>query len=169
MPAVFQLPRSYASAVLYTHCCTLLGKTNAQLEKHGTAKAWLRRAMEVQGDLGLDVALANSLQLEATILSCEGKHALAKESLQGAESIVSGRESDECLRCKLQVDIAIAEIELGECDPARARLTGLLPTLRRRKRDRFSLELLPVAARALSRIVTPKRRLRRKSLLESIV
>ena len=78
-------------------------------------------------------------------------------------------ETDEYLKCKVQVDIAIAEVEMGECDPARARLLGVLPALRRQlKRDRHIAELVPIAAQALSCIVTPERRLRRKSWLESV-
>ena len=169
MPGLLALPTTVSSGVLYSSCCVLLSKTSMQLEKRDTARAWLRRAMHVQGDLALDLPLADSLQLDAQILSYEGEYRQAKESLQRAERILSRVETDEALKCKLQVDIATAEIQLGEHGPARARLSGLLPTLRRRKRDRFSVELLPVAAHALSHIVVPKRRLRRKSLPESIV
>ena len=71
-------------------------------------------------------------------------------------------ETDECLKGRLQVDIAITEAELGENHLARARLSGVLPTLRQRKRDRRA-ELLPIAAVALSHIASPTRRLRRKT------
>ena len=169
MPGLLALPTTVSSGVLYSSCCVLLSKTSMQLEKRDTARAWLRRAMHVQGDLALDLPLADSLQLDAQILSYEGEYRQAKESLQRAERILSRVETDEALKCKLQVDIATAEIQLGDHGLARARLSGLLPTLRRRKRDRFSVELLPVAAHALSHIVVPKRRLRRKSLPESIV
>ena len=169
LPSLLALPPTVASGILYASCCVLFSKTSTQLEKRGTARAWLRRAMHVQRELGLDLPLADSLQLDAQILSYEGEYRQAKENLQRAEQILSQVETDETLKCKLQVDLATAELQLGDHGPARARLSGLLPTLRRRKRDRFSLELLPVAARALSRIVTPKRKLRRKSLPESVV
>ena len=124
--------------------------------------------MHVQGDLSLDLPLADSLQLEAKMLSCDGQHRQAKESLQRAERILLQRETDEGVKCQLQVDLAAMELQLGENDQARGRLFAVLPTLRRRKRDRFSAELLPVAARALSRIVSPTRRLRRKTRPEMV-
>ena len=125
--------------------------------------------MDVQGDLGLDGPLADSLQLDAKMSSCEGKHQQAKEALQIAEHIMSRCETDEALKCKVQVDLAITEVRLGEYDAARARLSVELPALRRRKRDRYCAELLPVAARALSRIVSPTRRLRRKTWPETVM
>ena len=168
MPSLLSLPTTLSSGVLYSSCCVLLSKTSMQLEKRGTARAWLRRAMHVQGDLGLDLPLADSLQLDAKMLSREGQHRQAKESLQRAERILLQRETDEGVKCQLQVDLAAMELQLGENDQARGRLFAVLPTLRRRKRDRFSAELLPVAARALSRIVSPTRRLRRKTRPEMV-
>ena len=72
------------------------------------------------------------------------------------------------LKCRIQVDLAQAEVRLGQCDSARVRLSGALQTLRKRKRDRFSADLLPIAARSLSDIIIPLRRLRRKSLPEKV-
>ena len=43
-----------------------------------------------------------------------------------AERIMMRSETDECLKCKLRVDIAIKDAELGELRPARARLCGVL-------------------------------------------
>ena len=167
MPEILEMPQTRSSGLLFAECCTLLCKTNVQLEKHGEARAWLRRAMEVQGSLQLDGPLANSLQLDAEILSCEGKLQLAKESLITASHVMSRCETDECLKCKVQLDIAEAEKRLGQYDPARARLSAVIPTLRR-KRDRQSAELLRGAARALSCIVSPRRRLRRKTQPEKV-
>jgi hypothetical protein len=168
MPSLLALPTTFSAGVLYASCCTLLCKTSTQLDKRGPARSWLRRAMDVQGDLGLDGPLADSLQLDAQMSSCEGKHHQAKEALQSAERIMSRCETDEVLKCKVQVDLALTEVRLGEYDPARARLSVALPTLRRRKRDRYSSDLVPVAARALSRIVIPTRRLRRKTWPERV-
>ena len=164
MPRILEMPQTRSAGMLYAECCKLLCKMNAQIEKKGAARSWLRRAMEAEESLQLDGSLANSLQLDAQILSSEGKFQLAKESLVTAAHIMSLSETDECLRCKVQVDIAISEVEMGEFDPAPARLLGVLPALRR-KRDYHSARLLPVAAQALSCIVTPKRRLRRKTIL----
>ena len=108
------------------------------------------------------------LQLNVQIRSSESKFQLAKESFITAAHIMSSCETDECLKWKVQVDIAISEIEMGECDPARARLFGVLPTFRRWKRDCHSEELLRIAVQALSCIVTPKRRFRRKIWPESV-
>ena len=168
MPQILEMPQTRSAGLLYAECCKLLCKMNVQLEKHGAARSWLRSAMEAEDSLQLDGPLANSLQLDAQILSTEGQFQLAKESLITAAHIMSRCETDECLKCKVQVDIAIYEVEMGECDPARSRLLGVLPTLRRRKRDCHSAELLPIAAQALSCIVTPKRRLRRKTWPESV-
>ena len=129
----------------------------------------MRKAMDAEDPLQLDGPLANSLQLDAPILSSESKFQLAKDSLATATHIMDRSEIDECLKCKVQVHIAISEMEMGERDPARARLSGVLPTLRRRKRDCHSAKLLPIAAQALSCIVTPKRRLRQKTWPESVV
>ena len=168
MPHILEMPQTRSAGMLYAECCKLLCKTNVQLEKNGAARSWLRRAMEAEDSLQLDGPLASSLQLEAQILSSLGKFQLAKESLITAAHIMDRSETDECLKCKVQLDIAISEVEMGEVDPARARLVGFLPTLRR-KRDCHSAKLLPVAAQALSYIVTPKRRLRRKTNPETVV
>ena len=141
---------------------------NVQREKHGEARAWLRRAMEVEDSLELHGQLVHSLHIDAQILSYEGKFQLAKESLITAAHIMSRCETDECLKCTVQFDIAIAEVKMGEHDTARARLSAVIPTLRRRKRDCQSADLLRRAARCLSRIVSPKRRLRRKTWPEEV-
>ena len=124
--------------------------------------------MVVQGEIGLDSHLAESLQMEADILRREGKLYESKGSLQKAERITMRSETDECQKCKLQVDIAITEAELGELHVARARLSGVLPKLRKRKRDPCA-KLLPIAAEALSHIVKPARRLRRKTRPEKVI
>ena len=165
---ILEMPQSRSADLLYSECCKLLCKTNVQLKKNDAARCWLRRAMEAEGWLELDRPLANSLQLDAQILNSMGKFQLARESLIAASQIMDRSETDECLRCRVQLDIAISEVEIGESDTARARLVGILPTLRR-KRDCHSAELLPVVAQALSYIVTPKRRLRRKTNPETIV
>jgi hypothetical protein len=167
MPHILEMPQTRSAGMLYAECCKLLCKMNVQLENSGAARSWLRRAMSAEDSLQLDGPLANSLQLDAQILSSEGKFRLAKESLVTAAHIMDRSETDECLRCKVQVDIADSEVEMGEIDHARARLLGILPTLRR-KRDCHSADLLPIAAQALSCIVTPKRRLRRKTWPERV-
>ena len=168
MPQIMEMSHTRAAGVLYAECCKLFCKTKVQLEKHGAARSWLRSAMNAEDSLKLDGPLAESLQLDAQILSSEGKFQLAKESLTTAAHIMSRCETDEGLKCKVQVDIAMSEIRLGQCDPARARLLGVLPTLRRRKRDCHNVGLLPIAAEALSHIVKPTRRLRRKTWPENV-
>jgi hypothetical protein len=168
MPHILEMPQTRSAGMLYAECCKLLCKMNVQLLKKGAARSWLRRAMSTEDSLQLDGPLANSFQLDAQILRSEGKFQLAKDSLVTAAHIMDRSETDECLKCKVQVDIAISDVEMGEIDPARARLLGVLPTLRR-KRDCHSAELLPLAAQALSCIVTPKRRLGRKTHPESAV
>ena len=81
MPEILEIPETRSSGLLFAECCTLLCKTNVQLEKIGEARAWLRRAMEVEDSLQLDGPLVNALQLDAEILSSERKFQLAKESL----------------------------------------------------------------------------------------
>ena len=163
MARTLELPRTFGNGILFASCCTLLCKTSMQQAKFGPARAWLRRALNIQADLGLNASLATSLELDAKLLSRQGKYDLAKRTLQTAEDIMSEAESDEVLKGSVQVQIANAEIHLGEHGPARARLAAVLPMLRRRKRDHFATDLLPIAACALSRIVTPSRRLRRKT------
>ena len=77
-------------------------------------------------------------------------------------------ERDPFLKSRLQVDLAKTEVRLGQCDSARARLSCVLLTLRKRKRDRFSADFLPDAAWALSGIIASSRRLRRKTMPESV-
>ena len=72
------------------------------------------------------------------------------------------------LKCRVQVDLGMTEVQLGQPASARARLSGALAILRKRKRDSYSARLVPVAARALSRLVRPARRLRRKTLPERV-
>lgn len=168
MPTLLQLPTTLAEALLYTLCCTMLSKTDVQFERYDSARLWLRRAIGIQADLDLHGELTTSLQLDANILRIEGKHHEAKRALQIAEDIMTRHETDEVLRCKLQLDIASTEVELGEHALARERISGFLPTLRRRKSDRCSAKLVPVAARALSTIVSPRRRLRRKTFPERV-
>ena len=160
-------PITSSSAVLYAGCCTLLCKSDIKLDRLASAKSWLRRAMAAQGDLGLESQLAESLQIEAKLLRCEGKLGESKVSLQRAEGIMLRCEPDFCSNCKLQLDIAITEAELGEYHLARARLSGVLPKLRKRKNDRCA-GLLPIAAEALSHMVKPARRLRRKTWPENV-
>ncbi len=85
--------------------------------------------MAAQGELGLESQLAGSPQIEGIILRCEGKLGESKVSLQRAEGIMLRCEPDFCLKCKLLLDIAITEAELGEYRRASARLSGVLPTL----------------------------------------
>ena len=160
-------PITLSSAVLYAACCTLLCTADIRFQRLASATVWLQRAMVVQGEIGLDSQLAESLQMEADILRREGKLYESKGSLQKAERIMMRSETDECQKCKLQVDIAITEAELGELHLARARLCGVLPKLRKRKRDHCA-ELLPIAAEALSHIAKPARRLRRKTWPERV-
>jgi tetratricopeptide (TPR) repeat protein len=163
MPMILEMPRTFGNGILFASCCTLLCKTSMQQAKFGPARAWLRRALNIQADLGLNASLATSLELDAKLLSRQGKYDLAKRTLQTAEDIMSEAESDEVLKGSVQVQIANAEIHLGEHGPARARLSRVLTMLRKRKHDHFATELLPIAACALARIVTPSRRLRRKT------
>ena len=160
-------PITRSSAVLYAACCTLLCKTDIRFERLASATVWLQRAMVVQGEIGLESHLAASLQIEADILRREGKLYESKGSLMKAERIMMRSETDECLKCKLQVDIAITDAELGGLRPARARLCGVLPKLRKRKRDRCA-KLLPIAAKCLALIVKPARRLRTKTWPERV-
>ena len=168
MPRLLEMPTTVSSGVLFANCCMLLCKTNMQQGKPGPARAWLRRALNIQADLGLDGPLATSLELDAKLLSREGEYHLAKKTLQSAELILSTSETDECLRGSVQVQIATAEMQLGEKDSARARLSRVLPMLRRKQHDHFGADLLPAAARALSRLVSPSRRLRRKTWPERV-
>ena len=167
MPRLLE-SQTRSSGVLFANCCTLLCKTNMLQENFGPARAWLRRALNIQADLELDGPLATSLQLDAKLLGLDGKHLVAKKTLQSAEHILSRTETDECLKGSVQVEIAKAEIQLGETDLARARLSVLLPTLRRRMLDKFSAALLPVASFVLSGILSPSRRLRRKTWPELV-
>ena len=168
MPRLLQLPRRAPSGVLFAACCVLLCKTNSRKEKLGPARAWLRRALNIQADLGLQVPLATSLQMDASLLMCQGKYHIAKKTLQSAERILSRFETDECLKACLQLQIADVETKLNECGPARARLAAVLPMLRRRKHDHFVADVLPTAACALSKLVNPSRRLRRKTCPECV-
>jgi ATP/maltotriose-dependent transcriptional regulator MalT len=168
MPTVLQVPTSRAAAALYAHCCLLKYKINVQRDKQWAAASWLRRAIGVQSDFGLDPPLAASLQLYADLLNKEAKHQEARQALERSERLMSNYETDPFLKSRLQVDLAKTEVRLGQRDSARARLSGVLPTLRKRKRDRLSADLLPDAAWALSGIVTPSRRLRRKTMPESV-
>ena len=124
--------------------------------------------MAVQGAVGLENHLAESLQIEADILRRQGKLYESKGCLQKAERILLRSETDECLRFKLLVDIAITDVELGELHLARARLSGVLPKLRKRKKRDRCAKLLPFAAKCLSLIVRPARRLRRKTWPERV-
>ena len=168
MPTVLQLPTSKPAAALNAHCCLLKCKINVQRDKQLPAASWLRRAIGVQSEFGLDAPLAVSLQLYAELLSKEGKHHEAKQALERAEGLMSNYETDAVLKARVAVDLAKTEVRLGQFDSARTRLSGVLPTLRKRKRDRDSAGLLPIAARALSDITSPVRRLRRKSLPENV-
>ena len=143
-------------------------KINVQRDKRWAAASWLRRAIGVQSDFGLDAPLAASLQLYADLLNEEAKHNEAKQALERSERLMLNYETDPFLKSRLQVDLAKTEVRLGQRDSARARLSGVVLTLRKRKRDRFSADLLPDAAWALSGIVTPSRRLRRKTTPESV-
>ena len=168
MPTVLQVPTSKPAAALYAHCCLVKCKIIVQRGKQGPAASWLRRAIGVQSEFGLDAPLAVSLQLYAELLSKEGKHHEAKQALERAEGLMSNYETDAVLKARVAVDLAKTEVRLGQFDSARTRLSGVLPTLRKRKRDRDSTGLLPIAARALSDITSPVRRLRRKSLPENV-
>ena len=161
-------PISTSSGVLYSRCCWLLCKVAMQYEQLALAKSWVQRAMDIQGQLGLEWQLGESLQLDAQILRMDGKFEASRESLAKAERIMLRCETDEGLICSVKIDLAIAELQLGQWDSARPRLLSALSTLRKRKRDRFSARLLPIAAAALSHTVRPTRRLRRKTWLEKV-
>ena len=148
MPTVLQVPTSRPAAALYAHCCLLKYKINVQRDKQWAAASWLRRAIGVQSDFGLDAPLAASRQLHADLLNEEAKHQEAKQALERSERLMFN-ETDPFLKSRLQVDSAKTELRLGQRDSARARLPGVLPTLRKRKRDRFSADLLPDAAWAI--------------------
>ena len=168
MPTALRVPTSKPEAALYAHCCLVKCKINVQRDKQGPAASWLRRAIGVQSDFGLDAPLATSLQLHAELLSKEGKHHEAKQALERAEGLMLNYETDAVLRARVAVDLAKTEVRLGQFDSARTRLSGVLPMLRKRKRDRDSAGLLQNAARALSDITSPVRRLRRKTLPEKV-
>ena len=78
MPHILEMPQTRAAGLHYAECCKLLCKMNVQLGKRGAARSWLRSAMEAEDSLQLDGPLANSLQIDAQILSSEGKFRLAK-------------------------------------------------------------------------------------------
>ena len=161
-------PVTLASALLYTSCCTLLARTNLNFGKFAPAKSWLRRAMAFQDEPQFEFQLAESLQLEAQILRCEGNLGEAKESLQKALRITTRGETDEGLIANIQIDLAMLEIQLGQRDAARARLSRTLPILRKRKHDSFADDLLEIGSQALSYIVSPTRRLRMKTWPEKV-
>ena len=168
MPRLLQLPRRAPSGVLFAACCILMCKANSRKDQSGPARAWLRRALNIQADLGLEVPLATSLQLDANLLMREGKYHIAKKTLQSAERILSRVETDECLKAGLQLQIADVETKLGERGSARTRVAAVLPMLRRRKHEHFGADLLPTAVCAMSELVNPSRRLRRKTCPECV-
>ena len=95
MPAVLQVPTSRPAAALYAHCCLLKYKINVHRGKQWAAASWLRRAIGVQSDFGLDAPLAASLQLYADLLNEEAKHHEAKQALERSERLMSHYEADE--------------------------------------------------------------------------
>ena len=88
------------------------------------------------------------------------------EFVSAQQYLAKAREEQGYADYQVAVDLAKTEVRLGQFDSARTRLSGVLPTLRKRKRD--GAGLLPIAARALSDITRPVRRLRRKSLPEKV-
>ena len=108
------------------------------------------------------------MQLYSELLSRDNEYQEAKTVLQDAESVISLYETDEYLKCRVQVDLATTEVQLGQYDPAQARLSTVLPTLRQRKRDVCSADIAVVATRSLSGIINPTRRLRRKTWPERV-
>ena len=95
MPTLLQLPTSLPEASLYSHCCMLLAEMNVQNQRRDAAKSWLRRAIEVQGELGLRAPLATTMQLYSELLSDDNEHHHAKTVLEDAERIVERYETDE--------------------------------------------------------------------------
>ena len=104
VPMIREMPRTFGNGILFASCCTLLCKTSMQQAKFGPARAWLRRALNIQADLGLNASLATSLELDAKLLSRQGKYDLAKRTLQTAEDIMSEAESDEVLKGNASAD-----------------------------------------------------------------
>ena len=96
MPTLLQLPTSLPEASLHAHCCMLLAKTNVQNERRAAAKSWLRRAIRVQGEFGLQGPLATTMQLYSELLSRDHEHQEAKAVLQDAERIMERYETDVC-------------------------------------------------------------------------
>ena len=94
MPTVLQVTTSRPAAALYAHLCLLKCKINVQRDKQWAAASWLRRAIGVQSDFGLDAPLAASLQLYADLLNKEAKHQEAKQALERSERLMLNYETD---------------------------------------------------------------------------
>ena len=74
------------------------------------------------------------------------------------------------MKALAQAELAAVEIALGQQDSARERLCSAVRALRKGKRDDepHTVEALHTAASALSDIVAPKARLRRKTAPEMV-
>ena len=156
-------------AFLYSDVCALLGEIHIHERKLGSAQVWLKRAIAIQSDLGPPSTLASTLRILSNLLVKEERYPEAKAILQSAEEILLSHESDPCVLAIVQAELATIDIALGEKTAAREALRTALRTLRKRcHEDPHLKQAIPPAAKALSRIVTPARRLRQKTACEEV-
>ena len=168
MPQIVKMTQTRSARTLFAECCKLFCRTDIQLQQHDNARTWLRSAMNAEELSANYENLTKSLHLDAQILNNQGRYKLAKESLMEAIHTMMRYQSQPCLQYKIVVDLAKTEVKLNQCNEARERLTAILPALRQQKRNYYCAHLLPIAASTLSLITAPKRRLRRKTMPETI-
>ena len=92
-------------------------------------------------------------------------NAYAYEARRVALSVLAAEELDAGSVALAEIEMARAEVAIGANTAAASRYTAAIRTLRKR-RSIVAREAIPGARRELASIVTPRRRLRSKTLPE---
>ena len=148
-------------------CYTCLGACYVALGNFENAETFLFMAIEnhLANEHANPRNVVKCMQEIAKFYDARADLPLAHETRRVALNILRSEETDMGRVALAQLELAKSDVELGEKSAAAAHYRAAIKILRKR-RSSVCLGALPVARRELALVLTPKRRLLRKTLPE---
>ena len=148
--------------VVLNHVNELLGEVYVRTGELDNAAAVLSEALIKESIVGG----RDPFRLVALMRVCARYHRACGHAsmvclvLRVVTGILDDEERDPCLRASAHIDLAFAEVAVGEKAAAASRLGSALRCLRKRKRLAHTTEDINAASKRMAKMIVPRRRLR---------
>ena len=152
----------------HVEACTLLGACYLDLGHLAMAEKKLFLAMDdhLHNENCCAKKVVACMRHIANYYEARNELVLARDTYRVVLNIVEAEECDPSRVALARLDLASADIKIGDISQAAARLRGVIQALRKRKHDGYAMEALPESRKKLASVVRPSKRLRAKTLPE---